>query len=92
MTFTKRDGYILISVLAMLSASVLYPPLRMIRHLGLEAAFNNSPLVHQIYIYGNSAQPHLLAVVVPTEDALARYDTAELAPLIEGGEPGGVAG
>ena len=41
MIFTKRDGYILISVLAMLSASVLYPPLRMIRHLGLEAAFNN---------------------------------------------------
>ena len=38
----------------------------------LEAAFGNSPLVRQIYVYGNSAQPYLLAVVVPSEDALAR--------------------
>jgi fatty acid CoA ligase FadD9 len=45
----------------------------------LEAAFsNNSPLVRQIYVYGNSTQPYLLAVVVPTEDALARWDSAEL--------------
>ncbi|MGB8407640.1 MAG: carboxylic acid reductase [Mycobacterium sp.] len=45
----------------------------------VEAAFsNNSPLVRQIYVYGNSAQPYLLAVVVPTEDALARWDSAEL--------------
>ena len=45
----------------------------------LEAAFsNNSPLVRQIYVYGNSAQPYLLAVVVPTEDALARWDSVEL--------------
>ncbi|MDR3660554.1 MAG: AMP-binding protein, partial [Mycobacterium sp.] len=45
----------------------------------LEAAFsNNSPLVRQIYVYGNSAQPYLLAVVVPTEDALARWNSAEL--------------
>ena len=36
----------------------------------LEAAFGNSPLVRQIYVYGNSAHPYLLAVVVPTEDAL----------------------
>ena len=39
----------------------------------LEAEFGNSPLVRQIYVYGNSAQPYLLAVVVPTEDALAGY-------------------
>ncbi len=40
----------------------------------LEAVFGNSPLVRQIYVYGNSAHPYLLAVVVPTEDALADYD------------------
>ena len=40
----------------------------------LEAVFGNSPLVRQIYVYGNSAHPYLLAVVVPTEEALARYD------------------
>ena len=40
----------------------------------LEAAFGDSPLVRQIYIYGNSARPYLLAVVVPTEEALARHD------------------
>ena len=39
----------------------------------LEAAFGDSPLVRQIYIYGNSARPYLLAVVVPSEDALSRY-------------------
>ena len=48
----------------------------------LEAAFGNSPLVHQIYIYGNSARPYLLAVIVPTEDALAGRDAEELKGLI----------
>jgi fatty acid CoA ligase FadD9 len=48
----------------------------------LEAAFGNSPLVRQIYIYGNSARPYLLAVIVPTEDALARRDAEELKGLI----------
>lgn len=48
----------------------------------LEAAFSNSPLVRQIYIYGNSAHPYLLAVVVPTEDALATNDIEVLKPLI----------
>ena len=38
----------------------------------LEAAFGDSPLVRQIYVYGNSARSYLLAVVVPTDDALAR--------------------
>ena len=48
----------------------------------LEAAFTGSPLVHQIYIYGNSARPYLLAVVVPTEDAQSRYEGPELKSAI----------
>ncbi|HWS94667.1 MAG TPA: carboxylic acid reductase, partial [Mycobacterium sp.] len=48
----------------------------------LEAVFGNSPLVRQIYIYGNSAHPYLLAVVVPTEEALARFDLDALKPRI----------
>ncbi len=48
----------------------------------LEAAFGRSPLVHQIYLYGNSARPYLLAVVVPTAEALAAHDAAELKSLI----------
>jgi len=48
----------------------------------LEAVFGNSPLVRQIYVYGNSAQPYLLAVVVPTEDALAGNDIQALKPRI----------
>jgi fatty acid CoA ligase FadD9 len=48
----------------------------------LEAAFGNSPLVRQIYVYGNSAHPYLLAVVVPTEEALQRFDLDALKPLI----------
>src|ERR1700730_10130276 len=47
----------------------------------LEAVFGNSPLIRQIYVYGNSAQPYLLAVVVPTEDALAGNDADGLAAL-----------
>ncbi|WP_280409918.1 carboxylic acid reductase [Nocardia brasiliensis] len=37
----------------------------------LEAVFATSPLIRQIYIYGNSERSFLLAVIVPTEDALA---------------------
>ncbi|OBJ84724.1 carboxylic acid reductase [Mycobacterium asiaticum] len=48
----------------------------------LEAVFGNSPLVRQIYVYGNSAHPYLLAVVVPTEEALASHDVAALKPMI----------
>jgi fatty acid CoA ligase FadD9 len=44
----------------------------------LEAVFADSPLVRQIYFYGNSARPYLLAVIVPTEEALAGYDTESL--------------
>jgi fatty acid CoA ligase FadD9 len=39
----------------------------------LEASFTGSSLVHQIFLYGNSARPYLLAVVVPTADALSRF-------------------
>ncbi|MBB3752779.1 fatty acid CoA ligase FadD9 [Mycolicibacterium sp. BK634] len=48
----------------------------------LEAAFLGSPLVHQIYLYGNSARPYLLAVVVPTAEAAASHDAAELKALV----------
>ncbi|MCA2245460.1 carboxylic acid reductase [Mycobacterium sp. WUMAC-067] len=48
----------------------------------LEAVYANCPFVHQIYVYGNGERSFLLAVVVPTEDALAAYDTASLKPLI----------
>jgi fatty acid CoA ligase FadD9 len=48
----------------------------------LEAAFGDSPLVRQIYVYGNSARSYLLAVVVPTDDALARYDALALKSAI----------
>ena len=44
--------------------------------------FGDSPLVRQIFVYGNSARSYLLAVVVPTEDALARHDAESLKPLI----------
>jgi fatty acid CoA ligase FadD9 len=36
----------------------------------LEALYSTSPLIHQIYIYGNSARSFLLAVIVPTEDGV----------------------
>lgn len=38
----------------------------------LEAIFAGAPLVRQIFIYGNSERPYLLAVVVPTAEALRR--------------------
>lgn len=46
----------------------------------LEALFADSPLVRQIYLYGNSLRSYLLAVVVPTDEALARQE--DLGPLI----------
>jgi fatty acid CoA ligase FadD9 len=50
----------------------------------LEAIFVNSPLVRQIFVYGSSERAYLLAVVVPTEDALRRVgDVVEnLKPLL----------
>ena len=44
----------------------------------LEAVFGDSPLIRQIYLYGNSARSYLLAVIVPTDEALSR-DNAEIA-------------
>jgi len=46
----------------------------------LEALFADSPLVRQIYLYGNSLRSYLLAGVVPTDEALARQE--DLGPLI----------
>jgi fatty acid CoA ligase FadD9 len=48
----------------------------------VEAVLGDSPLVGQTYIYGNSARPYLVAVIVPAEDALASHDTDELKGLI----------
>lgn len=48
----------------------------------LETVFGDSPLVRQIYLYANSSRPYLLAVVVPTEEALAAHDPDTLKPLI----------
>jgi fatty acid CoA ligase FadD9 len=48
----------------------------------LESAFGDSPLVHQAYIYGNSARAYLLAVIVPTVEALAGHHTEDLKRLI----------
>ncbi|MFI5778662.1 carboxylic acid reductase [Nocardia sp. NPDC051570] len=45
----------------------------------LEALFTSSPLIRQIYVYGNSERAYLLAVIVPTDSALAAYpDVTEL--------------
>jgi fatty acid CoA ligase FadD9 len=48
----------------------------------LEAVFGDSPLVRQIYIYGSSARAYLLAVIVPTDDALSHHDPESLKQLI----------
>ncbi|MEU6931398.1 carboxylic acid reductase [Streptomyces sp. NPDC046374] len=45
----------------------------------LEAVFAASPLVRQIFVYGNSERSYLLAVVVPTPEALAGHGTDERA-------------
>lgn len=39
----------------------------------LEALFSSAALIRQIFVYGNSERPHLLAVIVPTADALDRF-------------------
>ncbi|WP_394620645.1 carboxylic acid reductase [Lentzea sp. JNUCC 0626] len=44
----------------------------------LESVFAASPLVQQIFLYGNSERSHLVAVVVPTAEALGREGLPEL--------------
>jgi fatty acid CoA ligase FadD9 len=39
----------------------------------LESIYAGAPLVRQIFVYGNSERPNLLAVIVPTPAALAEY-------------------
>ncbi|MEZ0351334.1 carboxylic acid reductase [Mycobacterium sp. pR1184] len=39
----------------------------------LEAVFSSAALVRQIFVYGNSERPYLLAVVVPTREAEERF-------------------
>lgn len=53
----------------------------------LEAIYAGAPLIRQIFIYGNSERPGLLAVVVPTDDALATYGgaNAELKAAVRAG-------
>jgi fatty acid CoA ligase FadD9 len=36
----------------------------------LEALYSTSPVIHQIYVYGNSERSFLLAVIVPSEDGV----------------------
>ena len=43
----------------------------------LEAAFSSAALVRQIFVYGNSERPYLLAVVVPTVAALERFGAGD---------------
>ncbi|MGI5500746.1 carboxylic acid reductase [Lentzea sp. CA-135723] len=44
----------------------------------LESVFAASPLVQQIFLYGNSERSHLVAVVVPMPDALGREGLPDL--------------
>lgn len=43
----------------------------------LEALYSTSALIHQIYIYGNSARSFLLAVVVPTANGVGASEIAQ---------------
>lgn len=43
----------------------------------LEALYATSPGIKQIFVYGNSERANLLAVIVPTPDALHRYGDGE---------------
>ena len=50
----------------------------------LEAAYGGHPSIRQIFVYGNSARSYVLAVIVPTDDALASVggDVAAVKPLL----------
>lgn len=41
----------------------------------LEAAYSTSPLIRQVFVYGSSERAYLLAVVVPTDEALRMSET-----------------
>ena len=49
-----------------------------------EATYGTDPSVRQIFVYGNSARSYLLAVIVPTDEALgsAGGDLAAVRPLL----------
>ncbi len=52
----------------------------------LESVFSGAALVRQVFVYGNSERPYLLAVVVPTADALQKFsgdETGLKAALVE---------
>lgn len=44
----------------------------------LEATFSASPYIRQIFLYGSSEQPFLLAVIVPNDDAIGGGDAHAL--------------
>ncbi|MBO0878948.1 MAG: thioester reductase domain-containing protein, partial [Mycobacterium sp.] len=49
----------------------------------LEAVYTATALIHQIFVHGNSEHSYLLAVIVPTSDAIATYpDTSRLSAAI----------
>ena len=50
----------------------------------LEAAYGGHASIRQIFVYGNSARSYLLAVIVPTNDALKSVagDVAAVKPLL----------
>ncbi|WP_067680780.1 carboxylic acid reductase [Nocardia miyunensis] len=49
----------------------------------VESVFNTNPSIQQIYPYGNSERPYLLAVIVPTEQALEDAGSVEaLEPIL----------
>src|SRR6478736_9965698 len=50
----------------------------------LEAAYGGHSSIRQIFVYGNSARSYVLAVIVPTDDALAGVggDVAAVKPLL----------
>ncbi|OBG23289.1 carboxylic acid reductase [Mycobacterium sp. 852002-51057_SCH5723018] len=44
----------------------------------LEATFSTSPYIRQVFLYGSSEQPFLLAVIVPNADAIGDRDARAL--------------
>jgi fatty acid CoA ligase FadD9 len=50
----------------------------------LEAAYGGHPSIRQIFVYGNSSRSYVLAVIVPTDDALASVggDVTAVKPLL----------